>query len=357
MGVGSTALKRRLYQVSRFLIPAAIYAFLLWNLDSQEIREFREQPKHWGLLTVAFVLATSAIFISFVRWWVLVRAFDIPFTLRESMRLGILGYMLNFVAFGSVGGDLFKAILVARDKPGLRPEAIGSVLLDRALGLLGLIFLAWMVLAIVPGNELPTILLGIRNAAGFLAVISIIGLMAVIYAERRFQWLWLRVSMIPLLGPPLSRIILAVLRLRHSPGVLPLLLLMSVVIHSLMAVSFYVVSSGVYGRTPTMQQHFMVVPPGLAAGALPLAPGGLGLQEGAIAGLFNALPNLPDNFSGLLVASVHRLLTLGVAGIGLVYYLVSRPRDFEFASKQSESMGHTESDSNRLTNHRMADGK
>ena len=43
------------------------------------------------------------------------------------MRLGALGFALNFVSLGSIGGDLFKAIFAAKDSPGRRTEAVATV--------------------------------------------------------------------------------------------------------------------------------------------------------------------------------------------------------------------------------------
>src|SRR6185295_19065251 len=40
------------------------------------------------------------------------------------------------------GGDLVKAIMVARDHPEQRPAAVLSVIVDRAIGLLGLALVA-----------------------------------------------------------------------------------------------------------------------------------------------------------------------------------------------------------------------
>ena len=78
----------------------------------------------------------------------------------------------------------------------------------------------------------------------------------------------------------------------------------------------------------------MVVPPGMAAGTLPLAPGGIGVQEGALAGLFKQLRNLPENYSGVLVATVYRLITITIAGVGLVFYLASHGQEFEFVGRE-----------------------
>src|SRR5439155_688827 len=71
---------------------------------------------------------------------------------------------------GMTGGDLVKAILVARDHPEQRPAAVLSVIVDRAIGLLGLALVASGVLFFMPGQfgrmklELNLILLAILLA-------------------------------------------------------------------------------------------------------------------------------------------------------------------------------------------------
>lgn len=64
----------------------------------------------------------------------------------------------------------------------------------------------------------------------------------------------------------------------------------------------------------------MAVPPAMAAATLPLTPGGVGVQEMAIDNLFRELPNLPADFSGLIVAGVLRALLICVSLIGAAYY-------------------------------------
>ncbi len=149
----------------KIALPAALFVFLLWRVPASDYEAFWSRPKRWDFLVTAQLLALSAIAIGIVRWWGLVRAFGIPFDVSEALRLGFLGYLLNFVSLGSVGGDLFKAILVAKHKPQARPEAIASVVLDRAIGMLGLVILAVVSLTIFPTDELPVVLRGIRDFA------------------------------------------------------------------------------------------------------------------------------------------------------------------------------------------------
>ncbi|MEZ6137235.1 MAG: lysylphosphatidylglycerol synthase transmembrane domain-containing protein [Pirellulaceae bacterium] len=310
-------------------LPAALFVYLLWSVDEAEYAAFWQQPKRWDLLLAAQLVALSAIVVSFLRWRVLVLAFEIPFTLTESLRLGFLGYLLNFVSFGSVGGDVFKAILVARHKPEKRPEAVASVLVDRAIGLLGLVLLAWGSLALFSGSGLTPLLVGIRRGAGLLTLASVAALVTAVYAGRWFERFLDWVERLPWLGPSLARMARAVRLLRTRPITIPILLAMALAVHILLALTVYLVSHGIYTQSPSLKEHLMVVPPGMAAGALPLAPGGIGLQEGALAGLFEQLPNLPQNFSGMIVATVYRLITITIAGIGLAYYVASHGREFK----------------------------
>lgn len=332
-------MKRAVVTTLKLGIPAGLFAFLLWQVDPQDYRAFWEQPKRWDLLLIAQLAAFAAIVISFVRWWILVRAFEIPFTLREALRLGFLGYLLNFISFGSVGGDVFKAVLVARDKPARKPEAVASVLLDRCLGLLGLVLLATLSLALFSREmALSPVLIGIRNGAAGLTVASLTGLLLSVYAGKWFDRLIHWFSKTPIVGETVARMARAVRLLRSKSGTILLLVILSVSVHFLLASTVYFVSAGVYSAHPTWTEHLIVVPPGMAAGALPLAPGGIGYQEGALAALFTQLPNAPENFSGILVATIYRLVTIAIAGIGLVFYWTSHGREFKFASEEAHSM-------------------
>lgn len=318
-------------------MPVGLLIYLLASVDRADYWAFWNQPKRWDMLVLAQVTALVAIVISFLRWRLLVVSLEIPFTSKEALRLGFLGYLLNFVSLGSVGGDLFKAILVAKQKPSKRPEAVASVLLDRAIGLLGLIILAWLSILVFADKDLPALILNIGRAAGAVMVISIIALLLAVYSGQWFESLidWGE-KRVPLIGTSLARMARCIRLLRKRASTIPNLIVGAVVVHSLLTLSVCFISWGIYPVTPSLQQHFMVVPPSMAAGAIPIAPGGIGVQEGAIAGLFKTLPDLPDNYSAILVATVYRLITVAIAGIGVVYYLASHGREFRYAQSHLE---------------------
>lgn len=320
----------------KIVLPAALFAFLLWRVPPSDYEAFWSRPKRWDYLALAQLLALTAMTLGMVRWWGLVRAFGIPFELPEALRLGFLGYLLNFVSLGSVGGDLFKAILVAKHKPQSRPEAVASVVLDRAIGMLGLVILAVASLTIFPTDKLPTVLRSIRDFAILVAAAATGALLLTIYAGRWFERVIQWIGTWPWLGGSLARMAWAVRQLRGQPLTLAALIAASVGVHTLLALTVYFVSAGLYSEHPSLAEHLYVVPPGMAAGAIPLAPGGLGAQEYALDELFKQLPDLPALFSGMIVATVYRLITLAIAGIGLVYYWTSQGRELKQVRQEAE---------------------
>ena len=122
--------KSILLTLLKILLPIAVIAWLLSRLEPEQVTMLREQPKDWGLLIAAFVLTFVAVSLSFLRWWLLVWALGLPFRILDAFRLGFIGYLMNFVSAGAVGGDLVKAFFIAREQPGRRAEAVATVVVE-----------------------------------------------------------------------------------------------------------------------------------------------------------------------------------------------------------------------------------
>ncbi|MFO1063698.1 MAG: lysylphosphatidylglycerol synthase transmembrane domain-containing protein [Pirellulales bacterium] len=335
-------MKRWLITCLKIGLPLALFVWLLRQIPASDYEDFFSRPKRWDCLLGAQAIALVAVIITFTRWQKLVHAFGIPFTTAEAMKLGFLSYFMNFVSFGSIGGDLFKAVLVAKQKPQARPEAVASVLLDRAIGLLGLIILAAISLVIFPPKELSAVFVSIRDVSIILSIGSIVALMLAVFSGRWFDRLINWGERLPILGSPLAKWLAALAHAaqRHAPIVS--LIVASVCVHSMLALSIYLISCGLYPDHPSLTEHLFVVPTGMAAGALPLAPGGLGTQEFVLDRLFGMLQDRTGSYSGVLVSTVYRLITLAIAGIGLVYYGTSRGKELAEARVAAEELARAD---------------
>ncbi len=202
--------------------------------------------------------------------------------------------------------------------------------------MLGLVILAVVSLTVFPTAPLPVVLRGIRDFAVVVTIAALAALLTAIYAGRWFEGMIKWIGTWPVAGQSLARMAWAVRQLRGQPLTLAALIATAVCVHTLLALTVYFVSAGLYSERPTLAEHLYVVPPGMAAGAIPLAPGGLGAQEYALDELFKQLPNQPEQFSGMIVATVYRLITLAIAGIGLIYYWTSQGRDLQQVRQEAE---------------------
>lgn len=318
----------------KFAIPLIILPWLFWQVDQEQLEILRQQPKNWWLLSAAALSCLVALCVSFLRWMWIVRGVGVDLGPADAIRLGFIGQILGMVSPGSVGGDLFKAIAVARQKKHSGTSALASVLVDRAVGLYGLVVLSTASLALMPNEKLTPLLTGIRNGGIALCIVGAIGLLIAIIGGRSFDWIEKLVQKLPYVGGTLRRLVGSLRVFEHRPWLVLLVMVMSLMVHSGLACSFYMISAGLYKNPPTFLEHVQVVPSGMVAGALPIAPAGLGVQELALVEMFKQLPSVDESFSGLAVAAAYRLVTIFVSLIGLVYYFTSQIRIGEKESRE-----------------------
>jgi uncharacterized protein (TIRG00374 family) len=81
-----------------------------------------------------------------LRWMLLLRAQGLVVTYWRAFRLTMIGFFFNNVLPGLTGGDIVKAVMIAQDHPEERPAAVGTVIVDRVLGLLVLALMSAAVL-------------------------------------------------------------------------------------------------------------------------------------------------------------------------------------------------------------------
>lgn len=319
------SLKKFLITLLKILLPLAIITWLITTVDPQDLRSLRDRPKDWAALGLAFVVAISAVCVSFVRWYLLVRTLHIPFRLRDAFRLGFLGFLMNFVGIGSVGGDLFKAVFIAREQSNRRAEAVASVVVDRVIGLYALLLVtsAAILLGSVPQSNAA--LSAICNATLIGTVAGACGILMMLVPGFTRGSLSEFVTGLPKIGHTIGRLIESIRMFRNRLDVMGLILVMSMGVHAMLALSIFLIARGLFGQTPTLGEHMIIVPLSNVAGAIPFMPGGLGTFEFAMEKLYIYVPaNGPGEVIGVLVALTYRIVTIAIAAVGIVYYWTSR---------------------------------
>lgn len=325
-------MKRLLVTALKIALSAAILAYLVWNAlrASYEGHEsvfgrLVGQPKRWDFLAAAWLVTSAAVVLTLVRWWYLVRALELPCRLGNALRLGFLGFLFNLAPMGIVGGDLLKAVLLARQHRENRAKAVASVVADRLLGLYALFVVAtlaiwWSGVEQFGGREVQLACRAVfaLTAAGTLAGAA---LLTPGVTDGRLSR---ALGRLPRVGSSLGNLIDAVRMYRRKPGVLTVSLLGSLGVHCLFVLGVYLIARGLPGDDLTLSAHFVVVPVAAATGILPLP---LGPFELVLEFFYTHLPSgesLIPAGQGLVVALVYRLINVLIAAMGIGYYLGSR---------------------------------
>jgi uncharacterized protein (TIRG00374 family) len=316
--------RRLIVGAVKIVVAFGILAFLFARLRGENtFQELLEHPKHWPLLALAQLLALVGLSCNYVRWWVLVRALNLQFSLRDAFRLGSLGLLLNQVSPGSVGGDLFKAVFIAREQPGKRTEAVASVLIDRIVGLFAMLVVATAGYTLAARSmTLSPIVHALGRTVAALAACGVVGIAMLMIPALTGPTAKNLAKRVPGVGGTLERLIDAAAAYRHHRRYLFAGILFGCCTHTLFVAAIWCIGRGLPFEAPPLSTVFVVGPLALAAGAIPLVPGGLGTFEATMDYLYGSVGCKKG--VGLMVAITFRAMTYVMAGIGAIYYLNAR---------------------------------
>ena len=303
---------------------------LLFYQHREGVERLSAQPLAWAWLVLAVGLRSSALLLGCSRWRLLVRAQNIPFAFRDAFRLGGIANLMTYVVPGTIGGDLTKVVMVARENPDSRAVVAATVVLDRVMGLLSLMLLGCGASLAYPAlwenaQLLSAVLL---LAGGSCAGLLGIGLMLhpVVVKSRLVKWC----ERLPKIGGVVRELVRGVSLYQQRPRVLLSALLMSVVIHIANCSGYYCCTLALHlGEiVPSFGMHLVLVPVAeIAAAVLPL-PGGIGAREGALQYLYGACSVVPGVAeSGFFAAVGYSVVSVTVAVLGgCCAFALRRPR-------------------------------
>jgi hypothetical protein len=333
-------LKKLLIMLLKVALSVAIIGYLIYAATQQGdvFTNLRDKPKHWGLLAAAWACCTVAVGLTFLRWWYLVRALDVPWRLRDAIRISFWGFLFNLLPLGIVGGDLVKAVMFGHEYPQHRAKGVASVLVDRVVGLYLLFIVASSAILLTGFWRIDNSQIWFVCEATFIcAVVGTIGLGIVLGPDFFVSSAIDACGRIPRVGRPLQSLLNAVRMYRHKPLAFFLSSLMSIGVHCTFAVGLYLIACGLPGNHLTLADHFVVIPVSNVAGVLPLP---MGPFEGVLDLLYTLVPVSGPPITrgqGLAVALAYRIITLLIAAFGLPYYLGNRREMAEVMHEAEET--------------------
>jgi glycosyltransferase 2 family protein len=286
--------------------------------------------KNWPVLLLALPVCLAAVTITILRWRLLMHTLGLQFTIRETLRAGFLAYLANLLPLGLVAGDSLKAVMLIHRNPRRKTEALTAVFVDRVLGLFALLLLAAIASLLLPAEQLARLSETDRDSIIQLcwvvqgaALACSIGMIVMLIPAVTRSRLWDLLEHAPFVGRILHKLVIAMRAYRQRVDLLLAAIGISFLVHLLYctAILLMTVSIGIaLEHRPTPGSIFVIVPPSMIAGALPL-----GFYEVAITLLFRAASpeGAPPNI-GLVIALGYRLIQISIATIGIGYWLAGR---------------------------------
>ena len=228
-----------------------------------------------GLLLLGLLLVAPIYPITAVRWWMLLRARGLAVPVWQAFRLTMVGCFFNYCMPGSTGGDVIKAYYAAKNSSH-RADSVMTVIVDRVVGLLGLILLAGIAGLFILGDPIG------RQVTGVVwLVMAGVTLASAFYFSRRLRRRsgldWLLGKLLRKDGL-LDKVNRAALAYSSHKSLLLLSILMSLPVHFCLAVSATFTGHALGMSTPA-SMLMSIIPVLFFISSLPISYQGFGLME------------------------------------------------------------------------------
>ena len=317
----------------KYALGLALLSYVIFD-NRVKLAEALTQPWNLGAWVLTAVFVALSATTTFVRWYVLVRAQELPFTLRDALRIGMIAYFFNAVLPSAIGGDLVKAVALAR-KQSRRTVAVATVLADRIVGLWAII---WLVSGLGAFYSLvnPELLRSHEWLAGIVRTTWIVLgasvaawiVVGFLPAERAVRFAS-RLERLPRIGGSVAEAWRAVWMYRNKPQAIAMALGLSFVSQMLYVLCFHhaaqVFAGSAAAQVPSLSEHSLIVPLGMIVQAIFPAPGGIGGGEFAFGKMYAQLRGHEYEYLGVFGMMALRVTTWAVGFAGYLVGTQTRP--------------------------------
>jgi glycosyltransferase 2 family protein len=294
----------------------------------------------WAVLMFAPVPLLCAVRLV---WMVAVQ--QVHVSLWDATKLTFLGNFFNFALPGTTGGDVIKAYYIAR-LAHRKTEAITSIFLDRAIGLLSLVLMAG---AMIVFTQDPSQFSDLATTLAIICAVLAAGTV-VVFSGRIRRALRLRELLMHLpMHEQLFRVGGATIAMRHHKLLVVLSFLLTLVLQGVCLVSAGVMAQAL-GMKDDFSYVFINVCIGFLIAAIPSTPQAIGVMESFYVVAF-AYRGSSASSQALALALAVRLIQLvwSLPGV-LVLLLGGHPPDrAELAELEKWQEGATDRPANDLS--------
>lgn len=317
------SLKGRVFFLAKVALAVGLVGWLVRSgqLDFKALKVFVERPL---LLAFDLGLVLLGVGIGTFRYLTLLRIASVRVPFRTMFMLQMTAVFFNVVIPGSIGGDVVKALYVARDEPAeKRPTILLLTFVERLLGLSSLILVGGFITVVQPSVWSHPLLRPMATVVVALATALIAGGTSALFLVRALGPRLDRYTSGPSKISKLLNQLVASLRIvSQGPKQIVVALLVSTLFHFGAIGLFTALTNEILHAGTTYSAVATVFPLGLLALMLPISPAGLGVGHVAFQKLFEAI----GIQGGATVFNVYVLGQNSPAILGVIPFLTLKKR-------------------------------
>jgi len=258
----------------KLLVSAGLLAFFFTRIHMERFLGTLLEA-NFSYIVAALLIYLVSQGVSAVRWTLLVRPLGFRTAFKDLLLYYLIGMFFNLFAPGTVGGDVTRVYYLARDPESIRAEgwstttvrAAISVFMDRAIGMVVLVWLGAAGLLLFPRYAVPAPLrsLTLLLSVGFLLAGLLIPVLRRLLPEDGHTVVF--------------KLRLALRSYRTQPRAVINAILLSVVIHLIQS-GMHIIMGRALGIDIPFSYCIIAYPLVGAFSALPISLNGFGLREG-----------------------------------------------------------------------------
>lgn len=297
----------------RYLFSAVVILLLFFFVDVNALWAALSQLTMETLLYL-FLLAALLIYVSALKWQLFLEALGAPVSVLHLSRLYMVGYFINLIVPSYLGGDALRSWYAGK-KVG-QHEAATATILERYTGFVAMVFLGCVFVWFVDSVTVQIRLAMLCVALGLVTITAIA-------LSPRLLKLLSRLPQLRSIVKHIEKVQAGFHLAKKDKSLLLKAMALSFLFHTATVVNTIAAAYAVGWYNPPMGDLFVVLPLILLIGAIPIAPSGLGIQEGAFMFFLTGLGATPAQALGVGVVLRAKAYVVALFG-GLVWYQLRR---------------------------------
>ena len=274
-------MNKRLLLAAKIVVSLGLLGYLLWQLDWPALLE-KTRSLSWWTLPVAVSAFLCTLYVSTLRWAVLLRAHYPTFKTSLLFKHYLVATLFNNILPTSSGGDLIRSYYIYRHKKDA-VCAVSPIITERVIGLVVMLVINVIAIYVTGSIDIVSRVLWstlLMILSGVVIVLILIALPATYWPLHRLLERLSRYRII--------RFLLRMGEATHGylkhPGMVSAIFLFSVA-HQLLAITVYFFIAKGLAVDISIQIILVVIPLTFIAVALPISIGGMGVRELATVGI------------------------------------------------------------------------